>query len=95
MAFIEPMHRNKPNITYLLKSHKSEKKLFCFCDKIQWHRKYFSHLYIWHSFCIDGEWSYGASYTDIFRGWGASDISMCECHTLNDLVLSSVGKYMC
>ena len=47
------------------------------------------------TFCIDGEWSYGASYTDICRGWGSSDISMCECHTLNDLVLSSVGKYMC
>ena len=27
------------------------------------------------TFSIDGEWSYGVSYTDIFRGWSASDIS--------------------
>ena len=47
------------------------------------------------TFCIDGEWSYGASYTVISRGWGASDISVLGCHTLNSLVLSYAGMYWC
>ena len=33
MAFIEPMHRNKPNITYLLTSHRTVESLVVTCSE--------------------------------------------------------------
>ena len=85
MAFIEPMHRNKPNITYLLTCFPApaiQKKSICYWNGSIWQTYFKSEghpIKIWHDHHVEGIML--LSPEDAARG----NDSRCEGHAFMDL----------